>query len=474
MQASRTFTTDDQERFAALSGDFNPIHLDELTARRTLAGAPIVHGVHLLLWGLEILASDSNLPLPVGALNYRFRNRMYLGDRVDTTIEHRSGQPVRLKAVARTREVLALDLMPADPSCERIGAAPPADPPEALRTSACELALEDIRDQTGTLPFANGPLQYAEAFPHAAQLLGAARVAALGCSSYLVGMVVPGLYSLYNEAHWHLHAGDPTVDALRYRVSSLDPRFRRVRIDVAGPGLSGTISAVSRPPPVQQPPMSALASRVTAREFSSQSALIVGGSRGLGEVTAKLIAAGGGRVCITYARGEADARRVAAEITRAGGQCEVIAYDIGRDAREQLCELAANYTHIYYFATPGIAHQASSLSAQDRLQEFNRFYLHGFRELVTAAKALRPQGFAVFYPSTVYIQQHPPGMMQYAMSKAAGEALCADMTRVLPEVKILVERLPRLLTDQTADVIGQDADDPVPPLLAVIRHMKES
>jgi hypothetical protein len=474
MQASRTFTTDDQERFAALSGDFNPIHLDELCARRTLAGAPIVHGVHLLLWGLEILASDSNLPLPVGALNYRFRNRVYLGDRVDTGVEHRSGQHVRLKAVARTREVLALDLMPADPSRERIDTALTADPPEALQLSACELALEDIRDQTGTLPFASRPLRYAETFPHAARLLGAPRVAALGCSSYLVGMVVPGLHSLYNGAHWHLHAGDPTVDALRYRVSSLDPRFRRVQIEVAGPGLSGTITAVSRPPPVQQPRMSALASRVTAGEFSSHSALIVGGSRGIGEVTAKLIAAGGGRVCITYARGESDARRVAAEISRAGGQCEVIAYDVGRDAREQLRELAASYTHIYYFATPGIAHRASSPGAGDRLQEFNRFYLHGFRELVMAAKALRPQGFAVFYPSTVYIQQHPPGMTEYAMSKAAGEVQCADMARVLPEVKILVERLPRLLTDQTAEVIQQDAGDPVPTLLAVIRHMKES
>jgi acyl dehydratase len=474
MQASRTFTTDDQDRFAALSGDFNPIHLDELTARRTLAGAPIVHGVHLLLWGLESLAADSKLPFPVGALNYRFRNRLYLGDRVDTSIERRSGQQVRLKAVAGTREVLALDLMTADPARERIDLPLTADAPQALQTSACELALEDIRDQTGNLPFANPPLQYAETYSHAARLLGAPRLAALGCSSYLVGMVVPGLYSLYSDAHWRLHAVDPMVNALRYRVSSLDPRFRRVRIDVAGPGLSGTITAVSRPPPVQQPPLSAVASRVTAGEFSSQSALIVGGSRGLGEVTAKLIAAGGGRVCITYARGESDARRVAAEITRAGGRCEVIAYDIGRDAREQLCELAANHTHIYYFATPGIAHRVSSLSAGDRLQEFDRFYLHGFRKLVMAAKALWPQGFAAFYPSTVYIQQPPPGLTQYAMSKAAGEVQCAEMARVLPEVKILVERLPRLLTDQTADVSGQDAGDPVPPLLAVIRHMRES
>src|SRR6266850_1891833 len=50
---SRTFSLEDQSAFAALSGDFNPIHVDPLLARRLLFGAPVVHGVALLLWGLE-------------------------------------------------------------------------------------------------------------------------------------------------------------------------------------------------------------------------------------------------------------------------------------------------------------------------------------------------------------------------------------------------------------------------------------
>src|ERR1700683_540580 len=51
--AERTFTLADQKRFAALSGDFNPMHVDEVAARRTILGAPVVHGVHLLCWALE-------------------------------------------------------------------------------------------------------------------------------------------------------------------------------------------------------------------------------------------------------------------------------------------------------------------------------------------------------------------------------------------------------------------------------------
>lgn len=46
----KTFTMADQSFFARLSGDFNPIHLDPLAARRTRAGDTVVHGVHMLAW----------------------------------------------------------------------------------------------------------------------------------------------------------------------------------------------------------------------------------------------------------------------------------------------------------------------------------------------------------------------------------------------------------------------------------------
>ena len=63
-------------------------------------------------------------------------------------------------------------------------------------------------------------------------------------------------------------------------------------------------------------------------EFQGQKALIVGGSRGLGEVTAKCIAAGGGEVYITFHRGSADAIRVSREIGDGGGECLNFQFDV--------------------------------------------------------------------------------------------------------------------------------------------------
>ena len=56
--SERQFALLDQQVFAEVSGDFNPIHTDPIAARRLPFGEPIVHGIHLVLWGLEQILAD--------------------------------------------------------------------------------------------------------------------------------------------------------------------------------------------------------------------------------------------------------------------------------------------------------------------------------------------------------------------------------------------------------------------------------
>lgn len=472
MLASRIFTEADQARFAALTGDCNPIHMDPIAARRTPAGAPVVHGVHTLLWLLDSIGAQS-VELPaVATFKVRFRKLLYLNERVEARIIQHGPEGLRAQVCAAGVEVvsLAATFGPAVSALPASGG--PTDLPARLSTPR-ELNFQDFEGQSGRVGFASKPAAMTQAFPNAARWLGAHRLAALGCSTYLVGMVVPGLYSIYVGLDLQLTADLPPADWLQFSVIAVDARFRRVQLKISGGGLSGRLETFSRLPPVTQASLDSVAELVTRGEFSRSIALIVGGSRGLGEITAKLIAAGGGKVIITYARGKADAQRLAAEINGWGAHCEALAYDVRQDAERQLETLPEPPNQLYYFATPTISRRKSGLCARERLDEFNDFYVHGFLRLVEAGLRRRPEGIAAFYPSTVYVQKRPADMTEYAMAKAAGEILCSEIAAYLPKVRVLSERLPRTATDQTASLIPVESADALSVMLPIVRKMHE-
>ena len=464
-----SFSVDSHRQFAELSGDFNPIHMDAVAARRTQAGAPVVHGVHALLRLLDgLVAAEPALPA-VSALKASFRRMIYVGDSAQLSVRQRTETSLRAGLLVDGVEVVGTTLrfVPGKaPAAPDAGDEPAiASPPQPL-----DRALDQMQGMRGRLQFAQPAECTARMFPNAARYLGANRVAALACSSTLVGMVVPGLYSLYGELDVTLETGGGSAE-LDYQVLSVDPRFRMLRIAVRGGGLVGLVSAICRPSPVAQPDMSAMSRRVAPAEFSGSDALIVGGSRGIGEATAKLIAAGGGQVMLTYRSGRADADAVVRQIVDWGGECQAAPYDAQQPALAQVEQLPRAPTHVYYFATPTIARRRVGLFDASRFEEFNRYYVSGFLELVEACLRRRPDGVRFFYPSTVYVADRPPDMTEYAMSKAAGEVLCADLVRQLRQVRIVVHRLPRIATDQTASLIPIAAVEAHEVMLPIVREM---
>lgn len=85
---NRAFTFDDIQHFAALSGDFNPVHMDEEFARTTRFGKVIVHGMLVASLISTLLGTD--LPGP-GAIyvsqDLRFLAPVYPGDQLVASVE---------------------------------------------------------------------------------------------------------------------------------------------------------------------------------------------------------------------------------------------------------------------------------------------------------------------------------------------------------------------------------------------------
>ena len=74
--AKRVFTEFDQLRFAEISGDYNPIHVEKAEARKTIIGECIVHGINGLLWALQALYKEKGLT--VCSFVAKFKNPILL------------------------------------------------------------------------------------------------------------------------------------------------------------------------------------------------------------------------------------------------------------------------------------------------------------------------------------------------------------------------------------------------------------
>ena len=82
----RKFTSEDVREFAKLTGDFNPVHFDELHAKNTIFKKPIVHGPLVITLITSIFANE--LPGPgtvylaheVKYLHPVYHNEMIIGN----------------------------------------------------------------------------------------------------------------------------------------------------------------------------------------------------------------------------------------------------------------------------------------------------------------------------------------------------------------------------------------------------------
>jgi hypothetical protein len=460
MQTVRTFTPADVEAFAAASGDWNPAHVDPLAARRLIAGGPIVHGMHALLWALDASGAAAGL----AGLRGTFRQPVRVGERASVRLLPGASGSLAIAIEAGGRDALeaSVDWASAGPAGSAVRPAPG-------RTEPVLRAADEVASAEGTLDVCGGDLT--ALFPVLAARAPAGTLAALLSLSRLVGMECPGRFSILSaiDVRFDGRALGPT---LRWRVLRFDPRFSSLRIAVEADGLAGAVDAFLAPAPAAQPATADLRAQVEPGAYAGTRALVVGGSRGLGEVAAKLLAAGGAAVRVTYRDGAQDARRVCDDIRAAGFEAEPLFLDV-LDPEGPAALGGWRPSHLLYFATPHIALAESARFSADLFRRYGAYYVEGFVRLV---EALAADGapLAAFYPSTAALDQIQPKALEYASAKAAGEAACRHLERLYPRLRVLVSRLPRVRTDATATVMPVEAAEAAEVMRDELRRLRSA
>jgi len=280
----------------------------------------------------------------------------------------------------------------------------------------------------------------------------------------IVGMQIPGLHSLFvgiSGKFMNLN------QAPHYELHSYDSRFNIANLCVNGAQLDAELSVLFRPPPVNGSSIKDITKIVRANQFTKINALIIGGSRGLGEVTAKIISSDGGSVTITYNQGFEDAKKLEQEILNSGGSCKIMKLNILDDMN--LKEM--DFNHIYYFPAPKIIRENQNHSSDKAFINYHLYFVEGFKKLLDQIllKNLNP---SVFYPSTTFIDNADREFAMYAETKLEGESLC-KLYVDKHAMSIFYPRLPKLATDQTLGIYAEKFQDSAAIIYPnVLRMMK--
>ena len=248
---SRVFTLTDQNAFAELSGDFNPMHVDPERARRTLFGFPVVHGVHGVLWALDCLLRGRSAPVAIAGIRAKFHNPIPLDTLTTVSLLEEdqdgcslsigvNGEQATLMHASFTRDIPA-------------GAVANACQP--YRRTCAELDSTQAGAAAGILSLAVDEELLHKILPVLSQCLPAIQIAELLATTRLVGMECPGLHSLYLSLNLISRETPEPGAGLAFLVKRSIPKLGSVELEVTGPTMQGVLATIVRPRPQPQPSM---------------------------------------------------------------------------------------------------------------------------------------------------------------------------------------------------------------------------
>lgn len=471
------FSIDRQESraFAALSGDHNPVHVDPVQARRTVFHGSVAHGIHVLLRSLDyLLLNCGEAQVQIKSISAEFALPARSGTPLTVKLEHGSDGIARLR-VRSADEVVQTIRVRLIPVASAVYIAPGDLPPVC---NPKDLDFQAAAAAGGRVPLSFDRNSAARLFPSLCRATSGLALGTLLASTRIIGMDCPGLHSIYSAVtlSWADEAnGAAAPTSLEFCVGQAQERLSLLKLTLTAPGIEGTATAFYRPGPVRQISFLEAKQAVQQGMFGDDEALVIGGSRGLGELTAKLLAAGGGKVIVTYQAGRDDAEAVADEIRDGGGCCIAFPFDVL--APQSTSEAPPGLGHlnqVYFFAAPFIVGSSGRRWDRSLFDHFCDYFVEGMVNSVRALAdvwGVKLGSLAVCQASTRFLDEPVANFAEYMAAKAAAEAAGRALAARHLGMRFLCPRLPRVLTDQTNAIIPVTKEQPIPLVLPILRAM---
>lgn len=171
-----------------------------------------------------------------------------------------------------------------------------------------------------------------------------------------------------------------------------------------------------------------------ARKLEGKTALITGGSRGIGAAIAKRLATDGAKIAITYTKGADAASSVIKEIERGGGEAIAIQAD---SADADAVKSAVEKTVSTFGRLDVLVNNAGTAIPksfeQTTLEDMDRMFDINVRGTLVATQAalkhMKNDGRIIMIGSCVGERMMTPGLVAYSATKGAVKMLTQGLSR---------------------------------------------
>lgn len=454
--------------FAELSGDHNPVHIDATYARRSLFGHTIKHGMHSLLTAIEQWASLQHESFRLIEIKASFREPIATGSSPKIEFMEKISGEVQFKVTegATTLQSGRFSYTFSEAKNITQSASKNAGQPQQPQ----ELNIRKLADTHGEIPVYLATPTLHKVFPHLSKKAQELQIAILCTCTRLIGMHCPGLNSIFSGIHLSFSPID-VPEHLKFAVTKTDTRFNLVEISVSNTSCSGKLNAFVRPKPRKQSSFSSLKKKINHPNKIDRTAIVVGGSRGLGEILAKFYAAYGGTVFITFSKGQEDAEHVQREV---GKNCKSFYYNVLSPSTQKppCLPTECQQLDLFFMASPKITKNTTNNWSDGLHSKYRSFYVTGLQHTVECIQGWweNPPRVNIFNPSSTFVNQAKPEFAEYAAAKLESESVCQTLVDQGNATSCFNPRLPKLKTDQTTAISdafdeAQDPDDYINNLL---------
>ena len=411
-----------QGDFSKLSGDYNPIHLDQEYAYNSIFGQNIAFGVLVLLFPISLASDLSQFRhADISGLDITFSKPallnvpvvMHVKDSTDTTLKTDKMEKFSISLFQKDLLIMKGFLTIKERDSGELTRTLFAD--ECYPVLTPDEQISDFNKIQGNfVPRFSAELATNLFGNKLLSMFGEKQIIDILSLSKIVGMHSPGKNSIFSAIYLASAKHESAFNSIRYKCSDHDERFHLIKTEFFGTELEGYTKAFVRPHRTALLSMKEATETVRKKEFSEQRALVIGGSKGLGAATVNLLLAGGAEVMASYRYSKKNIKEFQIEQLTASDNSLIDIYFDVTDKNNSFEEiLDFKPTHIYYFATPKIFQQNKEVFSSQRLNLFNDLYVYKFLNFVSIF--CKSTTLKFFHPSSIAVSEKNFPELEYKL-----------------------------------------------------------